>query len=313
MQEEPNETPEAVRIVSHDGDGETTFTIPKDMTLDKFLNNHTSEDNNSFREILAKQKEIKQQRFKRLLGLENTTAQQQAIQAGVASHPHRGIDNRPAETNMWKYKAKNTLMYHPESIEGSEVIDVDKNATREVIHDNTRANIIFDNKPKSRSEETFTMLNPYGDLMNIPVINGYPLLPPPQAEEEGVDPPLPPQAGFQIPPTPRRDILAHQLSEKAVASLRHKITSTRHSHQLRSVTPLRPGDSLISIARSTRTPNSTRTQRNGSKGQPLGAAARALLLKTQSGSTAIPFGTKRLQAHSPSLGNFAIKREKIRP
>mmetsp|Transcript_6253 Transcript_6253/g.11553 ORF Transcript_6253/g.11553 Transcript_6253/m.11553 type:complete len:255 (-) Transcript_6253:1443-2207(-) len=81
------------------------FKRAKDMSLDQFAATHTSQDNASFQDILAKDR-VKQR--KRYWWLKEKEIQGQRLTAGTD-------DSSTAKIKFWKYTNKNALMYVPDA------------------------------------------------------------------------------------------------------------------------------------------------------------------------------------------------------
>lgn len=114
--------------------------MSKKHSLDSFLCSFTSEDNNSFQEIIEKADFKLKQKFAVLYEAEHATAIEMA--KSLALPP---IENQfapiegPKKVEMWKYTNKNTVMYVPEGVALSKEEQMDMARNRqEVVHNNTR-------------------------------------------------------------------------------------------------------------------------------------------------------------------------------
>lgn len=116
---------------------------PSDSTLDKFLAKHTSEDNDSFEEIMEQARLRQKEKYAWLYKKEEeqTKKSQQSL---ALLEPKQGDEllevERPAMIETWTYKNKNPLMYCPEGVEESvkDIIDKRTQKKQDIIHKNTR-------------------------------------------------------------------------------------------------------------------------------------------------------------------------------
>ncbi|KRZ53688.1 Protein DGCR14 -like protein [Trichinella nativa] len=115
-----------------------------DMNLDKFLANFTSEDNESFEEIMENHDHKLRQKHawmylaekEHALNLQKSMAIKAADEQLFLEAPSRlGVDN-------WSYKAINSVMFVPEDAQwtNEEKIIRDKMKEREIVYKNTRLN-----------------------------------------------------------------------------------------------------------------------------------------------------------------------------
>ncbi|KAI9242216.1 MAG: nuclear protein DGCR14 [Podila humilis] len=152
-------------------------------------------------------------------------------------------DNRAGTVPTWGYKAKNALMYFPEGL-GSDLLDgMSRGSPKEIVHNNTnfpdRDLLVVNQSAASKIDPT-----PYlrGEVSETPKVNGYGFVsstPTPSMSQMENDPemmtwgtiedePLLISSGvsstgpspFKLPPTPRRELIAQKLSEKASKSFR---------------------------------------------------------------------------------------------
>lgn len=115
-------------------------SISKKHSLDSFLTNFTSEDNNSFDEIIEKADQKLKQKFSVLFEAERLSTIEMAKSLALPSieTQFEAIEG-PKKVEMWKYTNINTVMYVPDGVELSkeEQLEMAKNR-QEVIHSNTR-------------------------------------------------------------------------------------------------------------------------------------------------------------------------------
>ncbi|KAL1240067.1 Protein DGCR14 -like protein [Trichinella pseudospiralis] len=123
---------------------ESTLPDTNDMNLDKFLANFTSEDNESFEEIMENHDHKLRQKHawmylaekQHALNVQKSMAIKAADEQLFLEPPSRlGVDN-------WSYKAINSVMFVPEDAQwtNEEKIMRDKMKEREIVYKNTRLN-----------------------------------------------------------------------------------------------------------------------------------------------------------------------------
>ncbi|KAJ0234054.1 hypothetical protein HA466_0276050 [Hirschfeldia incana] len=125
---------ELLEVVADDGDGDVA-----NMSLDQFFRRYTSEDNDSFSNILEKVNKRKKEKYGYLLeGNVIEDAKRDRITDGY------GTSYQPPSTLVgWKYTAKNLLMYHPAD-RGEAPLTAEERAvrlaglTKEIVKANTR-------------------------------------------------------------------------------------------------------------------------------------------------------------------------------
>lgn len=115
-------------------------SLSKKHSLDSFLNNFTSEDNNSFSEIIEKADQKLKQKFAVLFRAEQTMAIEMAQSLALPPiEAQFAAVEGPKRVDMWTYKNKNFVMYVPEGVQFTreEQLEMAKNR-QEVVHNNTR-------------------------------------------------------------------------------------------------------------------------------------------------------------------------------
>ncbi|CAF1936025.1 BnaC05g52220D [Brassica napus] len=105
-----SKTPREVQVVvADDGDGGVDVS---NMSLDQFFRRHTSEDNDSFSNILEKVNKRKKEKYGYLLEGGDANLIEDAKRDRITDG--YGTSYQPPSTLQgWKYTAKNLLMYHP--------------------------------------------------------------------------------------------------------------------------------------------------------------------------------------------------------
>ncbi|KAG0339344.1 DiGeorge syndrome critical region protein 14 [Podila horticola] len=152
-------------------------------------------------------------------------------------------DNRAGTIPTWGYRAKNALMYFPEGLGTNLLDEISRGSPKEIVHNNTnfpdRDLLVVNESAASKIDPA-----PYlrGEVSDTPKVNGYGFVsstPTPSMSQMENDPemmtwgtiedePLLISSGisstgpspFKLPPTPRRELIAQKLSEKASKSFR---------------------------------------------------------------------------------------------
>lgn len=244
---------------------ESTDNIAKDkptanIHLDTFFSKNTSEDNESFVEILAETQKKHREKHSWLFENEESRTKEEEDRLALPSvEEQAAITDGQAGVDTWKYKTRNALMYVPEGEDysASELVELKKKKPRKIVHDNTR----FHNNPwnSQKSKETLKQVASEKALLHsgkighdgketevsmTPRVRGYGFVATPSpapgvdesplmtwGEVEGtpfqLDPnetPIAPSSApaFKIPDIPSRDKIALELAEKASKQHRDK-------------------------------------------------------------------------------------------
>lgn len=115
-------------------------TISDNHTLDSFFDKYTSEDNQSFEEIIEAADERLKQKFAILYEAEDTTSELLRNSLALPSiEAQFESTERPNKLDMWTYKNKNYIMYIPDGVDftQAEKIEMAKRK-QEISHNNTR-------------------------------------------------------------------------------------------------------------------------------------------------------------------------------
>ncbi|XP_050100739.1 splicing factor ESS-2 homolog [Anopheles aquasalis] len=255
------EAPASIRSTSSVGSNKSTKSIGDKHSLDSFLQSYTSEDNDSFQEIIESADRKLRQKFAVLYEAETSTALQMNECLALPSI-EKQFDKRekPKQLDMWSYTNKNYIMYTPEGVEltKEEQLEMAK-LKQEINHSSTRLHRNPFNEQDSKQaivEAAKTQAKHLPEKIGIdgrvvdtstgtPKIRGFGFVKSPSpcpgvtdsplftwGEIEGTpfrldagDTPLHPASvgpSFRIVETSKRENLALQLAEKAAEKSREK-------------------------------------------------------------------------------------------
>lgn len=109
-----------------------------EVSLDQFLFKHTSEDNESFEEMMDEAKRKHQLKYAWLYNSENNSQTKQDSHLTLPSIEKQAIEEKPVLIDTWKYTVHNSIMYVPEgaplSMEERVKLTLDK---EHICHSNT--------------------------------------------------------------------------------------------------------------------------------------------------------------------------------
>ncbi|XP_050521864.1 splicing factor ESS-2 homolog [Daktulosphaira vitifoliae] len=230
----------------------------ENLSLDKFLSNTTSEDNQSFNEII-KESEIQFQKKNAWLFEGEKKALDMVDNLQVPSIEDQAVEKeRPFNLDSWTFKNKNYIMYVPDGVQLTKDELISMASKRQKIdHSNTRLRLNPFNEQHYKQQlcslahmQTRQLDGKIGvdgkELTSItPKVNGYGFVktpsPAPGVNQtplmtwgeiegtpfrlDGSDTPLTPNNSgptFKIPEQPKRERLAHALAEKASEGHRNK-------------------------------------------------------------------------------------------
>ncbi|KAJ8917401.1 hypothetical protein NQ315_002425 [Exocentrus adspersus] len=148
--DKPPATPEIVDVET------TEKTKEKRLSLDQYLNLHTSQDNESFEEIIVESEKKHREKYSYLYNEEDKSEEEQAK---LLALPSIEIQALPVEkkfnVDTWGYKNKNYIMYTPDGVSLTEAEQQELNSKRhEVVYLNTRLSV-----------------NPFNDVQSKETIN----------------------------------------------------------------------------------------------------------------------------------------------
>ncbi|KAH7297399.1 hypothetical protein KP509_26G067900 [Ceratopteris richardii] len=141
-------------------------SIDTSLSLDKFLQRYTSEDNASFSKILEKTNQKRREKYKFLTDEELTSPHDRIGDRGTLPTDGYGTSNQSLSTLLgWSYKAKNLLMYDSSEREDALLTEEEKEVrlkglSKEINVRNTRFHgNMFDGKVKE-DEATAPLYSP---------------------------------------------------------------------------------------------------------------------------------------------------------
>ncbi|OZJ06233.1 hypothetical protein BZG36_00801 [Bifiguratus adelaidae] len=246
--------------------------VDLNLSLDQFQNKYTSEDNASFLDLIEKVNQRKRDNYKWLydkethqLRLEGPASEDKLLTDG-GSTSMAAPDTRKAGVNTWKFKAQNTLMYHPQTSYQHDGDKVVRGEEKAIVYHNTSLDKDTEEIAGAKMAPSMENLQkgfvtPWRDIAasetssDTPTIRGYKYVEQtPTIDPSSMDTPLmtwgtiegtpmlirggeeTPGPEFRLPPTSRRDELAKRLSDKASQSLRRKAAAATSSHRAGDVT-----------------------------------------------------------------------------
>ncbi|XP_055704818.1 splicing factor ESS-2 homolog [Phlebotomus papatasi] len=231
--------------------------ISEKHSLDTFLDTYTSEDNQSFQEIIEKADQKLRQKFEVLYKQEKVQALEMAKRLALPPIEEQFEANEGVKkVDMWTYRNKNFIMYVPDGVELSKEEQIEiAQKKQEIVHGNTR--LIENPFNEQQSRETISQMaknqqhvlegkvDVDGNVLNTeatPQIRGFSFVrtpsPCPGVSEsplmtwgeiegtpfrlDGGDTPLhlTSTPAFRIAETPRREAIALELAERAGERLR---------------------------------------------------------------------------------------------
>lgn len=227
----------------------------KEVTLDRFLNKYTSEDNDSFEQIQEENEKRHRLKFPWLYQQDDKKEQ-----LALPSIERQAItNNADQEALTWPYKSKNNLMFNVDGAPLTKEEEFKNRKQQEVAHDNTRFrgnpfaqslhNVAISQAAQMHAKQQEGKIGLDGKeilLKKTPKVNGFSLVPStptivPGVPEspfmtwgeiegtpfrlDGSDTPVPLAQGaahFKIPDVPEREKLAFSLADKAAKQHRDR-------------------------------------------------------------------------------------------
>ncbi|XP_053695610.1 splicing factor ESS-2 homolog [Sabethes cyaneus] len=255
------EEPRSTRSnVSASSSKSSSKTIADKHSLDSFLHNYTSEDNDSFQEIIEAADRKMRQKFSVLYAAEDSS-KESLMQSLTLPSIENQFDEKekPKKLDMWTYRNKNYIMYIPDGVDRSREEEIELvNKKQEIVHNNTRLKTNPFNERESKQAITEAArcqakclpekIGVDGKLVEAsltPAVRGFNFVKSPSpcpgvtdsplftwGEIEGTpfrldaaDTPLHPASSgpsFRIAETSKREALGLQLAEKAAEKSRSK-------------------------------------------------------------------------------------------
>jgi hypothetical protein len=161
--------------------------VTKDLSLDQFQNKYTSADNSSFNALTSKENEERKSKI-------------------PSMYPQKLLESEKIKT--WDYKLKNPLMFLPESVES-----VVCSSKKSISHSNTRLDLIS-SVPKDTGNDQKNASAPKDFVENTPLIEPGSLFNPSELLVWGNIESTPIRLDYEIPPTPKRDLLLQNMTFK---------------------------------------------------------------------------------------------------
>ncbi|XP_062554782.1 splicing factor ESS-2 homolog [Armigeres subalbatus] len=255
-----SDEPPSIRSTISTISTKSSKSIADRHSLDSFLFNYTSEDNDSFQEIMEAADKKLRQKFAILYEAEGTSRLNLGKQLALPSIENQFDErDKPKELDMWTYKNKNYIMYIPDGVAPTREEEIEMaNKKQEIEHNNTRLKENPFNETESKQAITEAAksqakclpekIGVDGKLIEAsltPAVRGFSFVKSPSpcpgvtdsplftwGEIEGTpfrldggDTPLhPASAGpsFRIAETSKRETIALQLAEKAAEQSRSK-------------------------------------------------------------------------------------------
>lgn len=128
------------------------------ISLDQYLNSHTSQDNENFEEILEISEQKHREKYKHFYQPEEgSECNKQAMITLPSIEQQAALPEKPFNINTWGYKNKNVLMFNPDGEELTKQQELELISNKqEIDHANTR--LIINPFNEIRSKETINEL-----------------------------------------------------------------------------------------------------------------------------------------------------------
>ncbi|KAJ8939718.1 hypothetical protein NQ314_011004 [Rhamnusium bicolor] len=235
----------------------------KRLSLDQYLNSHTSQDNESFEEILVESERKLKQKYSYLYNEEEKSQEEHQKLLALPTIEQQALPpEKKLNVDTWSYKNRNYIMYTPDGVKLTQEEEIELNKRRqEVVHCNTK--LVVNPFNEVQSVDGKELLKPdtpkIGGFSFVrspspsPTLLGSPLMTWGEIEGtpfrlDGSDTPLPRSQGpsFKMSKPPRREQLALALAEKVGEKNRDqkKRNIDAQRRQLASPSP-RPNTSAI--------------------------------------------------------------------
>nr|CAG4646333.1 EOG090X07SU [Macrothrix elegans] len=263
----PGDFSDTASVCSATSNSSKKSKYPEDkLSLDEFLNTHTSEDNESFEEMMDEAKKKHRLKYGWLYDAEDKSKVNQETNLALPSIERQAIeDKRPAQVDTWNYTANNSIMYVPEgaplTIAEKVKLALDKD---HIVHGNThfkenpfdeeRNREMLQKAAQQKTQATHVDVDGKEIKPNAPpTMNGFDFIktpsPAPGVSDtpvmtwgeiegtpfrlDGSDTPLPSSmvgaGSFQLQPISNRDRIGLKLAEKVGKGYRDRRARTKGS------------------------------------------------------------------------------------
>ncbi|KAF7281586.1 hypothetical protein GWI33_004507 [Rhynchophorus ferrugineus] len=139
-----------------DNKKDETDPIKCKISLDQYLNTHTSQDNDNFEEILQANEQKHREKFKQFYKAEDSSDNNKTTMLALPSiEQQAALPERPFNVNTWGYRNKNYLMFNPDGQELTKEQELE----------------LLSNRQQITYENTRLRLNPFNDLRSKETIN----------------------------------------------------------------------------------------------------------------------------------------------
>ncbi|KAL1502805.1 hypothetical protein ABEB36_007898 [Hypothenemus hampei] len=271
----PLDNPEIVEESSHE-------ESKSKLSLDQYLNSHTSQDNESFEDIIEKSEQKHREKYKYLFSVQDSSETNMMKMMALPSiEQQAALPEKPFIVNTWSYKNKNTLMYNPDGVKLTNEDELKKIKERHIIvHENTRLKLNPFNETQSKETISELAKNQAKVLdgkigvdgkellkPETPKIGGFSLVRTPSPSPsilgtplmtwgeiegtpfrlDGSDSPVPHRSqgpAFKMAEPPRREQIAFALAEKVSEKKRNRKNSMEARYST-TPSPGRPNSSAI--------------------------------------------------------------------
>lgn len=112
----------------------------KRLSLDQFLNSHTSQDNQSFEELMIESEIKHQQKYSYLYNEEGKSEKESKDQLALPSiEKQAALPEKKLNVDTWSYKNRNYIMYVPDGVDLTPEEELEMHKKREeIVYGNTR-------------------------------------------------------------------------------------------------------------------------------------------------------------------------------
>lgn len=121
-------------------EGNRNKTDEPKLSLDQYLNSHTSQDNQSFEELMIESEQKHKEKYSYLYNEEEKSEQERLQQLALPSIEKQcALLEKKLDVDTWSYKNKNYIMYVPDGVEPTQEELIEMNKKRqEIDYANTR-------------------------------------------------------------------------------------------------------------------------------------------------------------------------------